>query len=49
MSKSTNIFCQILYKNSESDTQNCKEARIEKNNVSTNNMSILHPKSIEIQ
>ena len=49
MSESRNIFCQILYKNSESDTQNCKEARIERNKVSTNNISILHPKSIEIQ
>lgn len=49
MSESRNIFCQILYINSESDTQNCKEARIERNKVSTNNISILHPKSIEIQ
>ena len=47
MSESRNIFCQILYKNSESDTQNCKEARIERNKVSTNNISIIHPKSIE--
>ena len=49
MSESRNIFGQILYINSESDTQNCKEARIERNKVSTNNISILHPKSIEIQ
>lgn len=36
-------------KNSESDTQNCKEARIERNKGSTNNISMLNPKSIEIQ